>query len=307
MKFINFMVLIFTSVVCSVSCAHSMDSSPKMTEGWSGTQSKYLQLDDGTQIRYLKLGNGKPLVMLHSLRTQLDLFYKLAPLLKDEFTLYLIDLPGHGYSSIDKSASYDASYFILKVTEVLKKLNLGETQILGESIGASIALSIANDSKISISKVFAVNPYDYGEKYGGGIRRSENGFWISTTKLLYVNFRWVLGDVLRGGVHDKKSIESEFLDEMYKVGFKEDYGLMFDSLLSDWESWIKNRSNYISVKDNHQEVFLIYGEEDWSNENERQRNKASISPTEFYQVKQAGHFISQDKPEELKKIILENQ
>jgi len=278
-----------------------------MTQKWSEAASSYLRLEDGTQIRYLKLGEGKPLVMLHSLRTQLDLFYKLAPLLKDDFSLYLIDLPGHGYSTIDKPASYDASFFVTKVAEILQKLDLGETQLVGESIGASVALTVATDPKLSISKVFAVNPYDYGEKYGGGIRRSENGFWVTTTRFFDVNFRWVLRDVFQGGVYDDKALEPIFLNELHKVGFKENYGKMFASLLKNWSSWVENRNNYISVRDNFHEVYLIYGDSDWSNKSERQKNRLLISPTKFYELKKSGHFISLDNPEELSRIILENQ
>lgn len=304
---IKTIAFLFISLISTVSCAHTFEPTPAMTQKWSNTESNYLQLEDGTQIRYLKLGEGRPLVMLHSLRTQLDLFYKLAPLLKDDFSLYLIDLPGHGYSTIDKSTSYNATLFTSKVAEILEKLDLGEVQLLGESIGASIALTVATDPKLSISKVFAINPYDYGEKYGGGIRRSENGFWVTTTRFIDVNFRWVLRDVFEGGVYDDKALEPIFLNELHKVGFKDHYGKMFGSLLKNWSSWIENRKNYVSAKDNVQEVYLIYGDHDWSNKSERENNKALISPTKFYELKQAGHFISLDNPDELSKIIQENQ
>jgi pimeloyl-ACP methyl ester carboxylesterase len=61
----------------------------------------------GVRIRYIKTGAGPTLVLLHTLRTQLDLFEKVVPELAKSFTVYALDYPGHGYSGIPK-ARYDA-------------------------------------------------------------------------------------------------------------------------------------------------------------------------------------------------------
>jgi pimeloyl-ACP methyl ester carboxylesterase len=54
----------------------------------------------GADIRYLRVGSGRPIVLLHTLRTQLDYF---GPLLQHLDTrqaeVIAIDLPGHGESS----------------------------------------------------------------------------------------------------------------------------------------------------------------------------------------------------------------
>jgi hypothetical protein len=65
---------------------------------------------DGAKLRYIKTGKGPTLVLLHTLRTQLDLFEKVVPELSKHFTVYALDYPGHGYSDIPE-ARYDASFF----------------------------------------------------------------------------------------------------------------------------------------------------------------------------------------------------
>jgi hypothetical protein len=52
---------------------------------------------DGNRLRYIKTGKGRNLVLLHTLRTQLDIFEKLVPLLSKSFTVYALDYPGHGF------------------------------------------------------------------------------------------------------------------------------------------------------------------------------------------------------------------
>ena len=64
----------------------------------------------GAKLRYIKSGKGPVLILLHTLRTQLDLFEKVVPELSKRFTVYALDYPGHGYSDIPQ-ARYDAAFF----------------------------------------------------------------------------------------------------------------------------------------------------------------------------------------------------
>src|SRR5262245_12923504 len=81
----------------------------------------------GNTLRYIKTGNGPVLVLLHTLRTQLDLFEKVVPELSKHFTVYALDYPGHGYSDIPQ-ARYDAAFFTKAVEGFLDKLDLRDTR-----------------------------------------------------------------------------------------------------------------------------------------------------------------------------------
>ncbi len=72
---------------------------------------KFVQLKNGVLLRYLEIGTGRTLILLHTLRTQLDYFQGLVPLLKKHFHIYTIDLPGHGRSSLAQNAAYDELFF----------------------------------------------------------------------------------------------------------------------------------------------------------------------------------------------------
>jgi pimeloyl-ACP methyl ester carboxylesterase len=48
----------------------------------------------GTRLRYISAGNGRPLVLLHTLRTQLDMFQRILPALAKRFRVYAVDYPG---------------------------------------------------------------------------------------------------------------------------------------------------------------------------------------------------------------------
>jgi len=130
-----------------------------------------LQIDGNRSIRYLKTGNGDPLILLHTIRTQLDYFEEVIPQLAKHFTVYAIDLPGHGYASIDTKAKYDEPYFRSAVIAFIEKLDLNKVTLVGESIGAVLALTVASQLPDRVMKVIASNTYDYDQRYGDGVRR----------------------------------------------------------------------------------------------------------------------------------------
>lgn len=98
---------------------------------------EYVQVD-GQKLRYIKTGRGPTVVLLHTLRTQLDLFEKAVPDLAKHFTVYVVDYPGHGYSDIP-AARYDAPFFSRSVEGFLDVLDLRDVTLAGVSIGGAIA------------------------------------------------------------------------------------------------------------------------------------------------------------------------
>src|SRR4030095_13954002 len=67
----------------------------------------YATLADGSRLRYLKTGSGPTsLILLHTVRTQLDHFQLVIPRLLHAYTVYAIDMPGMGWSDIVPGATY---------------------------------------------------------------------------------------------------------------------------------------------------------------------------------------------------------
>ncbi len=73
-------------------------------------------------------GEGPTLVLLHTLRTQLDMFQRVIPELARRFRVYALDYPGHGYSDIPK-ADYSAEYFISAVARFLDASHLRRARL----------------------------------------------------------------------------------------------------------------------------------------------------------------------------------
>src|SRR5882724_4958078 len=120
------LIAVVTSLVAVVAVSYIVEAlrpAPTRPEKLAWAPSIPIEYVDlaGTKVRYIKSGAGPNLVLLHTLRTQLDLFEKVVPDLARYFTVYALDFPGHGYSDIPK-ARYDADFFVHSVEGFLNAL-----------------------------------------------------------------------------------------------------------------------------------------------------------------------------------------
>ena len=271
-----------------------------------------LKIDGNRSIRYLKTGNGDPLILMHTIRTQLDYFENVIPQLAKHYTVYAIDLPGHGYSSIDTNANYDEPYFRSAVIAFIEKLDLKDVSLVGESIGGVLALTVASQLPNRIKEVVSSNPYDYDKKYGDGVRRGNflANFVISQFAIPYVgavvaameNILF-LGVILKGGLKNKRWMPLELLKEFDRVGRRKGYRHVERSTFAGWQSWGKAKSLYSGVK---APVKLIYGQYDWSTLAEREETAKLLGGISISTIANTGHFAFLDNPEKITAILLAN-
>jgi pimeloyl-ACP methyl ester carboxylesterase len=269
-----------------------------------------LQISNGLALRYEKTGEGPPLVLIHTIRTQLEYFRSLAPILAKSYTVYAIDLPGHGHSPVDPLARFDEPYFRQGVVGFIEKLNLTGVTLAGESIGGALALTVAAALPQRVKRVFAINPYDYETRYGDGIRRG-NGFANFIIGSLQVPIlgalnaalenRMVLGKIMAGGYHDPRKLPPDLLTEFDQVAHRPGYKRSARKVLAGWRSWGKAREQYPEIS---APVTLIYGDSDWSRPNERERTRALLPNVRMVTLKDTGHFSAVENPSELARVIL---
>ena len=263
---------------------------------------------DGVRLRYIEAGTGRPLVLIHTLRTQLDLFQRIIPALAGRYHVYAVDLPGHGYSEIPK-ADYTADFFIDKIAGFLEGLNLEEDPILvGESIGATIALAIAARRRPRVRGVIAISTYDYdrgrGAKRGsllGRVLFSVGDVPVLGGTVARLRQYPIVKAVFDGGLHRLPGFPAPFAREMYRVGNRHGHYQAFGSLVHHWPTWEAVRERYGSID---RPVLLVYGDHDWSRPDERAETARRIRGAELRTVADAGHFLSFDAPAETLDLVV---
>jgi pimeloyl-ACP methyl ester carboxylesterase len=282
----------------------SIDTETEPTIEIPGTSSKFLETTDpGTdgagRLRYLAGGSGAPLVLLHTVRTQAEHFRHLIPLVKDRYTVHALDLPGMGYSQIVPGASYQEPAMRAAVKRLLTELDLNDVTLLGESMGAVLALTTAADLPDRIRRVVAVNAYDYA----GGIARSSLLARFIVTGVLAPGVgptiatqepKPVMRAVLRGGLGDTNALREDYLDELLKVGRRPGYPTVARAVYGNLPSLIAARPRYREVT---APIHLIYGEKDWSRTSDRTANRELLPEATYTEVPGAGHFIALERPD----------
>lgn len=273
-------------------------------------QSILLKISDRLSLRYEKTGDGPPLVLIHTIRTQLEYFRSLAPILAKSYTVYAIDLPGHGHSPIDIVAPFDEPYFRQGVIGFIEKLDLKEVTLVGESIGGALALTVAAAIPRRVKRIFAINPYDYETRYGDGLRRGNwlANFIIGSLQIpvlgpfnAWMENQMVLGKIMGGGYHDPRKLPSDLLAEFGQVAQRPGYKRIARKVLAGWRSWSKARDQYRLVS---APVTLIYGDSDWSRTEERERTRSLLPDARLFTLKNTGHFSAVENPSELARTIL---
>jgi pimeloyl-ACP methyl ester carboxylesterase len=269
-----------------------------------GTSSHFLDpagsRDQGQgRLRYLTGGSGAPLVMLHTVRTQAEHFRHVIPLVQQRYTVYALDLPGMGYSQIVPGASYDEPAMRDAVKRLVTQLDLRDVTLLGESMGAVLALTTAADLPNRVQRVVAVNAYDYA----GGIARSSLLARLIVTGVIAPGLgrllaplepKPVMRAILTGGLADPTALREDYLDELLNVGRHPGYPTVARAVYRNLPSLIVARARYPEVT---APVHLIYGEKDWSRPSDRQANRRQLPRAEFTQVPNASHFIALERPD----------
>ncbi|KQU80832.1 MULTISPECIES: alpha/beta fold hydrolase [unclassified Rhizobacter] len=252
-----------------------------------------------SRLRYLQGGTGAPLVLLHTVRTQAEHFRHLIPLVQQRYTVYALDLPGMGYSEIVPGASYQEPAMRAAVKSLITRLDLRDVSLLGESMGAVLALTTAADLPERIRRVVAINPYDYA----GGIARSSYLARFIVTGVLAPGIgpvlaglepRPIMRAVLKGGLVDTTALRDDYLDELLKVGRRPGYPIVARAVYASLPSLIAARSRYHAAG---VPVHLLYGEKDWSRASDRQANQQLLPAAEFTEVPGAGHFLALERPD----------
>ncbi|MCK1745137.1 alpha/beta hydrolase [Bradyrhizobium sp. 139] len=271
-----------------------------------------LKISDKLSVRFQKTGSGPPLLLIHTIRTQLEYFRALAPLLARSHTVYAIDLPGHGHSPIDSGASFDEPYFRRAVISFIEELDLSAMTLVGESIGGALALTVAASLPWRVKRVFAINPYDYETRYGDGIRRGNwfSNFIIGSLQIPVLGAinaslenKIVLGMIMGGGYHDPRKLPADLLAEFGEVARRPRYKRIARKVLAGWRSWSKARDYYHQIS---APVTLIYGDSDWSRPAERERTRSLIPASQMVTLRNTGHFSSVENPSELARVIMES-
>jgi len=278
------------------------------TKRWSNGRGdvRFFTRPDGSRLRYYTAGTGAPLVLIHTVRTQLDYFQRVIPRLSDHYTIYALDLPGMGWSDIVPGARYEEPDLRAAVVEFASGLNLHGVTLAGESLGAALALSASIDLQGRVNRVVAFNSYDYA----GGLERGNwlARFIITSVRLpglgpVFANLepQPIMRAVLHGGFVDKSRLPEDFLVELLRSGRRKGYSRVARAIYRSLKGFNRARHRYPEVS---VPVTLVYSDRDWSRPAERDQVANALADVQRITLPRTGHFSSLERPDDVARILL---
>ncbi len=103
------------------------------------------------------LGAGPPLLMLHGTGASTHSFRDLAKPLAERFTVVMVDLPGHGFSSHPRGEPPSMAVMSRLIGALLQKLEIVPAYAVGHSAGAAVLIRMALDGRIAPRQIVSLN------------------------------------------------------------------------------------------------------------------------------------------------------
>ena len=197
----------------------------------------------------------------------------------------------------------------IQLLDFIKENKLKNLIIAGESIGGVLSATTAIKLPKIVNKVFLFNPYDYDNYFGEGISRA-NLF----AKIILFNIslpvvgsffsslenKIILKNILKGGFFNIKCLSNEYLNLLCSSIKKNGYTYHFRNVLKNYKSWTESKKLYNKIKI---PVKLIYGDNDWANNNNKNDTKDSLGLASYNIIKDCGHFSFLENPKVVAKIL----
>jgi pimeloyl-ACP methyl ester carboxylesterase len=112
-----------------------------------------------TRLHVMDIGNGPTVLLIHGLSSQLGSFNcGVIERLASDFRVVAIDRPGSGYSVRHPEAIATLYAQADALGELIEKMNLGKTVVVGHSLGGAVALALALRHPECVSSLCLVAP-----------------------------------------------------------------------------------------------------------------------------------------------------
>ena len=120
--------------------------------------SSFLQLPD-VRIHFRVVGEGSPILLLHGLASSGIDWFPIAPALASRHRLILMDLRGHGHSSLSQAKGYGMEAMAGDAWRLLEALAVDKPHVIGLSLGGCVALQMACQHPAALGRLVLVNTF----------------------------------------------------------------------------------------------------------------------------------------------------
>jgi len=253
----------------------------------------------GHVIHYKQQGDGKPLVLVHGFGGSTYTWRNITPLLAEYYTVYSLDLPGFGLSEKPPSGDYSMQAHSDLLIAFMDKLSLSSATLIGHSMGGIVIGCAAVAAPSKVDALVLIEPGFYTK----GPPSIFKYMFFPLDRIMARQFytREMTKRFLLGSFYDKALVTDELLDA-FMVPARTTNAI--DSLCHMMTSVGAQTYDGITKKISRP-ALIIWGErgEAGIKAPTAQRIKSEIQESQLIYVKESGHYVQEEQPNELSEII----
>jgi 2-hydroxymuconate-semialdehyde hydrolase len=211
----------------------------------------------GFNTNYHDLGSGFPVTLLHGSGPGVTAWAnwgKLFPLMKNDFRLIAPDMVGFGFTERPAEVAFNMNNWIRQTMDLLDALKIEKTNLVGNSFGGALALSIAIKYPDRVNKLVLMGAMGVSFPISYGLDR----VWGYTPSLENME------ELLEIFTYDHSFATPDLIKTRYEAsmqaGFQESFSSMFPAPRQPSVERMASNENYI--RNIPHETLIVHGRED---------------------------------------------
>ena len=241
-------------------------------------------------IRYHQSGRGPHILLLHGIGANLFCWRRLVPVLNQSFTVTAIDLPGFGRSSKPTGEGYGLDEQTARLVKILDALGIRQSYMVGNSMGANIALWFALNNPERIKGLALIAPATSARL----IPPLDKIAWLSGPASLLLS-RYAMKWAHRRTVSRHDRVDQDRVEETYFTYGRSPKAVRSFMLAA---AAIRDTRLFSSLQNFKTRVLILWGSNDrLVNRKVIDRLSAALPAAETVIHVGGGHHLQEDEPD----------
>ena len=263
----------------------------------------YVEID-GVALHYQQTGLGRPLIFIHGLLEDFRIWRHITPGLTYGNTVYELDLMGFGLSEKPQDRTYDLDTYLAQLTTYIENFHLENIILAGHDFGAVIAAAYALQNPANVHKLILMSaPISAHESLPLNIR-------LLGVPLIgnLLSGDWFLKRILQEGVFDKQ-VMGDAMVKQYLEPLHDDPGARaaLCKFLREFDlARVVEEDIFPNLSALTMPTLLLWGGQDQFTSMDVARElDVAIPSADLQVVTRSGHYILEDRPEDVRQQIKE--
>lgn len=261
---------------------------------------------DGTRIRYIEKGEGTPLVLVHGIPTSSFLWRDMIDELSSHGRVIALDLPGFGLSDPPPNGDYSISGYAGLLESFLESLSITEATLVCHDFGGPVTVTYALRNPDKYERLVILNTFLDTDLPDWGLFPKLASIRPIGEIVMKLGGKSITRAGLEAGVVDKSRISDEVFHRYYMADESPDKvnETYLGTLRADSTKDLKFIEDNLRTID--KPTLIVWAEEDaFLPLSLGERIHQRIAGSRFVKLPACGHFLQEDEPETVTKLIIE--